>query len=835
MHLPSLLPALRRPDGIHRFDCSLLLVTSLMCITLLIGGLSTGAADGVWTAQGESANYWSVADGRLRWERTDRTESPDAIQAISPLDEDGWTLEVIAAGLDQHGGTNVRWGVRLGVEHDEAEGEQWQGWLEVVIERRSTDRVVSVRLETPADPPMLQRRVDRDQVYMRNCTSPAALLQLSWRPGMPLAILINGRRVDTRLPDVPPPSSPVSIIAAGAGILEVTKATIEPWRDLALDGHPGLAYDGWSGEVEGAALAAERRLITLFDWLASMDSERPHVRSHALAAWYVYEFATAGEVSPELRERAEAHLEATVVDEPAAASRLLPIMVACEPTARREAAWQWTDRLMNTFAEWMGAGLGMEDRYRATLLDPARACLVGSPLSLPLRWSEALIDEIAGGPQAVALLSLASRNDHEGHVWLLPQYLAAHPDLGALMVDWMEDWGRREHFHVDEPDRTLSMAAWRLAPVLPERAVPLVDLIENPEVAADTLMAVAQALPEGDLIASTAEQALVQVVENWQPRTPRSTIVQPMARLARFYAAHDRTEEARAVALQAVARVDDQPQAKAMAARVVASLTRDLQMDDADGLFDLAIEAAIAHDAGYSGPESGTIVWRSATSLLVRDLVGRGQIDRALEITRRLSPDRIPENVAICLSSIIYATVDEDPAQALELLQEVPPVRQRGSLVRNLLPRIARVDFEAALELLDEMPENVRPLHRWRILAISGRERDEETIEARNLAIAQSIESSGARADLWRSRGALLRELDTACPAEVVALESVLATHPEYFARLLLEVTIRSAGLGDDPIWERFVESEEGAHGRIPWGARFIRDWERAAEETEGR
>ena len=77
MHLPSLLPALRRPDRIHRFDCLLLRVMSLVCITLLIGGSSTGAATGVADGSGTPTPADSAArrPARLPVPRDDQRRS----------------------------------------------------------------------------------------------------------------------------------------------------------------------------------------------------------------------------------------------------------------------------------------------------------------------------------------------------------------------------------------------------------------------------------------------------------------------------------------------------------------------------------------------------------------------------------------------------------------------------------------------------------------------------------------------------------------------------------------------------------------------------------------
>ncbi len=810
--------------------------TALMVCLALTLGAAAGSCDairGTWTPQGGIPHTWSVREDRLHFESAQDTGDWDAIQSDLELGEEGWTLEFAAVALDEHGGTDVDWGVRLGIDEPAAVAGPWKGSMQITIERRSSDRIVTFATKGPSQQPLGGARNDLDMPYVRNCTAPAALVALAWKPDEPLTMLLNGRPVELEQSWLTPSPGPLSIVAKGKGILEVAAASVGPWRDLHAFGRPGIAYSGWSAAPDGAELAEATRIPTLLDWIASMENEPATVRANALAGRCVYDFATTGELSPEVRERVQTFLEGAIEDEPSAVSRLLPIAVACEDARQREADRQWTDRLMQTFAGWSGAGLSPGDRYRATLLDPERACIAGAPGGLPLRWVDGLVGDLRGTPQAIALLSLASRNDHYGYVWLLPQYLSAHLRFGELMVEWVEDWGRREHFHVTEPARTLSMAAWRLAPVLPERAVPLVNQIEGTEVAADTMMAVSEALPDGAQMGAAAEEALKQTIADWKPRTPRSTIVEPMARLARFYAAHDRPDDARAVALQAAEHVADQPQAEAWATRIVAILMDDLAMPEADEWFERAIEAAITYDSGYSGPESGGgMVWLSATSFIVGLLAERGEIDRALEVTRRLSPERIPENNAGCMARVIYAIDDEQPLRALELLSEVPPGRQRSAIVASLLPKIAAVDADAALGLLEDLPETVHAIHRWRIARASGAAQDPEVAALWRAAVAGSVAHLSPR-DPWDSRPAVLRELEGASPAEVLALEDLLSTNPNYFSRVLLDITVRSAGLAEDPIWQRFVQSERSWGGKIPWGAQRIRDWQRAVEEMQ--
>jgi hypothetical protein len=205
------------------------------------------------------------------------------------------------------------------------------------------------------------------------------------------------------------------------------------------------------------------------------------------------------------------------------------------------------------------AGRLREGRYRqealeqAALLDPAQTAVLAAEHSyLPL--ARALAPDLAETEPGLGLslyLGLVANNGNgmlPVLAWNLPELRRLAPNYAALTIEYLRALAAAPApaYPRDEPDRSLSFAAYRLAGEAPDEAMELVRLIKAPAVAAETYQYVADTLAgsAGGQLDATIEGLLKQAVDQFQPSKRHPAPTAELLRLARWYAGKGRKQDA---------------------------------------------------------------------------------------------------------------------------------------------------------------------------------------------------------------------------------------------------------------------------------------------------
>jgi len=589
----------------------------------------------------------------------------------------------------------------------------------------------------------------------------------------------------------------------------------------------GIAHSGWATEPSRGGLGDPAALVDTLRALEAAPEATLAARAYALAAMLLCDTAVEGAPGERSWADTRAFLETNLEDDPNASSILLPIAVACASGTQRDQAEAWVHQhLANLPKAARKRGVPTEAVLRrAALLDPVAATMASLDHRLGLPLIRRLAAEVmpAGGDAALALYCARIAGDASALAWLLPDLANVSPGYADLAIEWLTFLGTERAGFPAKLDQWLSFAAYRLGPSRPARACALWELVESPDVRAETLLAMADDLAAHQMagVDAAVEQALQRAIDEWEPRHREDTVVSEMIRLAEWYHSRNREDDAIAMLLQAGESAATAGLAKARDTVAIARAMGEMGLAEADEWWMRAGEAATAADAEFSGiEEAGTTFYLSGTRAVVAHLVEQDRLDEALAATRALNKARLPANFTGCMSRIIYALADQPGGmdRALELAWELPECRQRDSLAVGLARRASPTHPEGAKALAETLSGRQRVALAVR-LAIEQEGAVPEEMSAQYGELLQGqVKYLADRRDKWDVRGSLLREL-TAMPIDrLLALSEYLRGDLDYWAHQLLASVAHSAGVSDDPLWLRYDASEEFEQWQIPWG-----------------
>jgi hypothetical protein len=605
----------------------------------------------------------------------------------------------------------------------------------------------------------------------------------------------------------------------------------------------GLAFTGWATTPK-LADAARAELSATRDKLrarATDDKLDPAVRGYALAALLAADRALDGLVAPASWAQVAPAVAQLDRANRLAAATLLPVAAACGDGAQRG---ELAALLPAHFASLADRNLLPRDDarqhvVRGALLDPLQAarCPV---TSLGMRESLALADELADDAPVEATMMLARLLHGQHHtpsalVWLLPRWQAVSPTYADGVLRLVRDWAdHNDRFLVDEPDRTQALLAWRLGDYDLPGALGVIAEMRKPTYQLEAVEAITPKLAalHDNTGLQLAEKCLQAVIDGFKPTRRDDSAAPHHVRLAQFYFGHDRRNDALAQLARAQAIKAERPENRFRDALAIARLMAEQKLPDASVWLSAAVNAAAEADAGkHDNPGGG--FYLSSTSTVVQELVGLGQIDRALAVARGLKHEGgLNDNLALAMSSVVFAVVKTDVRRAVELLAEVPDSPQLPTTLMAVAKALAPLDLPAALKLLDRLPAERRPVASYAVCRAAGAPFSVTDLARLGEATAVVVDGFKKRPDRWGLRG-VLKDLDSLPLPQVWGLEPSFGDDAVLFHRQVLESVLAAAGWNSDPLWKRQATLDAFTGWSIPWGASRLKDMIRATQQNE--
>ncbi len=811
------------------------------CLATATGGQELPAhlrelkVDGTWhpTADVAAGAGWQVDGGRLRLDAPAGVDGEWAIRRDEPLPDGGWTVDIWCVQYRDPGWAELE--LTIGDRESEA------GFCLLFVEPGWSRGQVRLYAEWP-----------RHQNYsaserLDGAGGPVLWVRLAHDPETGATwIAANGQPVRMRDGQPQIPTGPLGFrVEVGRSpdrdrTLEVAGFTVGSYTEPPSARVPGPAVRGWEIAPDAAGLQGTEGIAARLAALSADAALSGPARAHALAARALLERTQAGAITDGCWGQVAAFLDAASTDADAAL-HLLPVLAAtCAGTDRADQVAGWTDTVLESAPAAVRPGASGAERLlrRAGLLDPARAAVasLGRKLtpSLVTKWCD---DLRADAPELAFSLWCGQSSEADlkarqaGITWLLPEIRKTAPNYPTLMTDYLRDLGAHNDGPGEEPDRTLSFAAYRLAPIEPETAMDLWRSIAAPEVKATTLDHMADGMAGADAteLDRLIEVSFKRAIADFTPSKRRDSPVHLLLRLADWYVSRERTDEAASVLRDASGKRGQTPQVRFSDAFGICRRMRDLDLPEAEELWPEAVETGKALDAAYTGPEHGGIVYIAATTVIVRELMQRGRLEEALTAAQTL-PLHLPMNRSNCFAAIIREVVEDDPARALELLPEVTFDKVRPGLISELAVRLAPTDRAKALELIRELPEMGQKAQRLRIARATDEEWTEELARLQAEVLAHGVRAVANRPDKWSVRNYSLRVLLELGPPELDSAADALAEDPEMLAHQLLASVVTWAGLAETDLWRRYDASYGHELWSIPWGVAHLEDAIRAQE-----
>jgi len=310
--------------------------------------------------------------------------------------------------------------------------------------------------------------------------------------------------------------------------------------------------------------------------------------------------------------------------------------------------------------------------------------------------------------------------------------------------------------------------------------------------------------------AKATEGELKAAVAAWQPTQRIDSPVPQIVRLARWYHAQDRRAEAAATLGLATSKVNPAPDTLFRDTWAIALAMRDLKLPDSATWWSNAIAAAVNRDKAQSEPDQrGASAYLAATTLVVFELVKDGKLDDALAMTKQLDPELMAMNFGLNVSRIANAMAVTNFARAIEIAELLPPGQRRSRLLGSLAVGRAPKDLKAALASLEELSGEARTDAALALAAIVPFEKSDTVRRLTGEAIAAHLgqwKSKVRNSNTHSKLQALLADLPL---SSLLRLEPHLKNERDWYADQLLANVMRTVGLTNHPLWQRFIDSSE--------------------------
>jgi hypothetical protein len=404
--------------------------------------------------------------------------------------------------------------------------------------------------------------------------------------------------------------------------------------------------------------------------------------------------------------------------------------------------------------------------------------------------------------------------------WLLPDLRTASPSFERLAVEYLRWFVARKSLVRREPDRTMSFAAYRLAPLDFTQAQPFLDGIADPKTRAATILSIAEELGEGGHTAFNprVEACFRTAISQWHPAGKRDSPIRLMIRLAKYYRENGKTKQADAVLKEAEKKIAESASMKFSDTRDMARAKADFGSPDADKWLDMEVRLAPeADEADQRSGDMGGDIHIGATAFAALDLAKRNRLGEALKLVESMAEDQPDFGTSWAMDDIARRLAVSDRPRAIALVRKMPEGKLRNVLVKSVASRIAKADLAAAASLLDLLPPDSRAETACRVLEAAYPQQPEQLIQIIRNSLAQR-----KPADSYARRSAgryTLRNQFTRLPLPVLlGLEKQFLDNQEIYAAYILSAVAQAAGVKDDPIWLRYCGNDRTGNPTIPWG-----------------
>jgi hypothetical protein len=834
--------------------------TSVVGGTLVVGGTwqpRAAPADANQRTEASPPDYaasWQVARDALRLAIPAKSRAAYEIRRDDPLPEGDWTLDFALIQHDEFvpieadffigepSSTSFRLHLDPGLDYTEVRAGAGRDYSGGNI-NSAAGPIQWVRLVRDATAGTLEVWINGVLLPLKDWKASTAVARA------PLVFRLYASSAYDK-----PVTAEVAYFAVRAGTLR------EP------DSVPGLAFAGWpKGEKpqgttpqdttpQGTTLQPvplqwtpalrERLNVQVQKILAAPDTD-PNTRANALAIGVLAERAASGALSDANWDKFAATLSKATDLDLEALSRLLPMAIAggdvMNHATRREKAQTWTRRLFEALpSPYDNRSDVMPILQRAALLDPARTAAATGGRRLSLPFARALATDLreAAPLKAFAAFRTFERAFPNAETWLLPETSALSPLWGALVEKRLREYATQKAFVEGQPDRALAAAAYRLASTQPQAALEFAALIQNPDIKAEALEAVALALPDnaGTNLDGGIESALRAAIAAWKPSARDDSAVPQKVRLAQWQFSRGRKDEARKTLEAAAAQIGKLPPTRFRDTWAVARAARAMNAPGAKLWLDKAAAAAAERDA--HADEFGPGLYLSATVLVVGELVKNGQIDDALALVQKLDRGALGDNYDLALARIVFALAKEGPrrdlARAVKLAEDISPGRQRDSVMASLAASFAATDMTKALQIFEQLPEDKRLGAAFTMLGVAPPAQSEKLRALAGQAVAAHLREwkTVKRHDAHQQ---LLANVSQLSVSALLDLEPSFQDDRAFFTAQLLRALVRDAGWQNTPLWKRYFAADNQNGWSVPWGLGHLRDSIRAEESNRAQ
>lgn len=642
-----------------------------------------------------------------------------------------------------------------------------------------------------------------------------------------IEVSLNGCPIISRSVLKPLPRSPLEIIIVPHvprnGEYRVIICGLN-WKDVAEFSEEkswGRAFKGWQ-KTDDTFLKQipdiKQRLLQLYDKPELTENGKAEV----LAAILLVDKILSGKISQETWSKLEYFLNLHLRKGIYGISTLLPILIASASDEQLKIVQNWIEEYFKACEKKPAGGIPVlrEIGERMALVDPIRTTdRLG--LAVPSELLTASPERVL----AVYYLFLA-RFDRwlRAAAWFLPDFYAASPIHGALFADYLLEQAKNQKIPRNERDILLAFAAYRSASFAPLCAMKFAELIQGPQLKAEALKYLTEALPEAKDVLKLPEEMtnIRRIIENWKPRREDDTPIFLLTGVARYFANAGKHNDAMMVLKEMGQYAEKLPKVSFEDAFSIAKLMQDLRHPDVQKWWQKAIDAAIARDKEPTGGE----IYMAATTILVRELVKNNMFDEAIKAAKIayqvMPPDNQPDmNYSICMEVIVLKLATIDWKRALKLAMEEPPGDLRDRLLAQCAKNIASQELKTALSLINE----VSPQGRANLILSIAEGMPPIGLKDAVELIAEAVkelmkQSTGMSGFLAMTR--LERQLSKLPPQILLDLEPYFETSKgrmskDRLARLILQAIGRTS-VQDDPLWQAFSHTfRDYSGGYIPW------------------
>jgi len=706
--------------------------------------------------------------------------------------------------------------------------------------------------------------------YIYGGAGNIAWIRLVCDPGhQQFCIYLNGQQVALNNKKMLIPSAPVSL-----NVTARYKMDHEIFFDFAgfaisKEAHPlpasvvGAAWKGWQPVDPWKQVSLPDDLAKRLQAMGAMPNNTGLGRAYALAAQLLAARQGQDQIPADLWAAVTTYLQTALDKDPESASVLLPLVITSGDDAQRKQAAVLVPRFFTGLNAFVPGGVRNRTGVlaRAALIDPVQtaneAAVHSWNYNIPLPL---LTDLTATAPERALMLECMRLNANNWNMaslgWHLPELQQCSPNYYQLSVNYFTEAIGRKFFHIDEPNRSLSYAAYKMAKLDYPTAITLASGITRPDFRADAVQAVCDestAAHSADLDAKI-ESALMDAAAQFTPTARNDSPGPELMRLARWYEKNGRHAQALTTVNQAIKKIGKLTRTTFRDTWAIYLFLRDVKHPDAAAWLDRATTAAIALDMDPESRSPDTVS-SAATAVVVRELAKAGQVEQALSIARKLNIPDLPDNYySGALAAIFFAIGDADTPRAMTLLKEITEVHQRSSCVAWLAKKLAARDTKTALALFDQVQEDkekaavidalvpevaktdlptalalamkVAPANRAapliRIAAVTPAGKSPQLQQLCGEAVAAKFAEYRARPS--DGRDYLLAQLATLPLPMLLALSPYFSDEPEVLSHLAFLAVGTACSLNDEPVWQRMLWAETPRPEKEYWGCTLLRD-----------